>query len=83
MAPSRVSNRHTTWASSAVHSSMPGSTSSPASSPALITAPAFLQLLWSVTAMTWHPERAAMPTRLLGVMSSSPQGERQEWMCRS
>ena len=42
------------------------------------TAGQLRQELWSVTAITSRPLMAAMPTILPGVMSSSPQGERQE-----
>ncbi len=83
IAPSKVSNRQTTWASSLVQSSMPGMATIPASPAALSTAGAFLQVLWSVMAIMSRPDIAAMPTILLGVMSLSPQGDRQEWMCRS
>ena len=38
----------------------------------------FLQELWSVKANKFKPFNAAIPAILLGVISSSEQGERQE-----
>ena len=58
-------------------------TVTPASSPALTAARQFLQLLWSVRAIMSMPFSRDMFTILLGVMSLSPQGDRQEWMWRS
>jgi hypothetical protein len=36
--------------------------------------------LWSVSARIFNPQRLAIPTMLLGVLSSSPQGESVEWI---
>ena len=66
-----------------VHNSIPGRAVRPYSAAAASTAGQLRQELWSVTAMTSSPFRAHMPAMLAGVMSSSPQEERQEWMCRS
>src|SRR5690554_2203811 len=50
---------------------------------ALTTASTLSQLLWSVTAMASNPQINAILTILLGVMSSSLQGDKAEWICRS
>lgn len=43
----------------------------------------FLAVLWSVTAIASSSFSFAMPQILAGVISSSAQGLRQEWICRS
>ena len=83
MASGRPGKRQTAWISSAVQISMPGITSTPYSAPAAMAASQFLQELWSVTAITSSPFTAAIPAMLAGVISPSPQGDRQEWICRS
>ncbi len=83
MARESSGNRHSTCTSSMVVSSMPGITEIPYSCAAFMMAGQFLHELWSVSAITSSPFKAAIPTMLAGVISSSPQGERQEWMCRS
>ena len=65
-------------ASSRVGSSMPGSSSTVILSAAAWTAGRLRALLWSHTAITSSPLMNAMPAMLLGVISASPQGERQE-----
>ena len=61
-----------------VVSSMPGSSSTFILSAAALTAGRLRALLWSHTAITSSPLMNAMPAMLLGVISASPQGERQE-----
>jgi len=39
--------------------------------------------LWSVRAITFRPLLAASSAKKRGDKSSDPQGERQEWLCRS
>ena len=78
MAASNSGNRQTTWASSAVQSSIPGTAVSPASLATVNKAGQFPQVLWSVRAIMSKPASRAMWTMLLGVMSASPQGDRQE-----
>ena len=59
---------------------MPGSTTNPFFLPTAIAAGQFLPVLWSDTAMTFSPLMSAMFTMLLGVLSPSPQGLKQEWI---
>ena len=65
-------------ASSFVVSSMPGSSSTFIMSAASLMAGRLRALLWSHTAITSSCLMNAMPTMLLGVISASPQGDRQE-----
>ena len=71
------------WMSSAVVSSMPAIGTMPCLRQASKKAGQFFAVLWSVNASKFKPLSAAMPAMLLGVISLSPQGDRQEWMCRS
>ena len=82
-ASSSRSNRQTAWMSSDVVSSIPATGMIPYRRAAAKNAGQFLELLWSVRAIMRTPLRNAMPARLLGVLSASPQGERQEWTWKS
>ena len=63
-APSTVLNRQTTWISSLVQSSIPGTTVMPAFLPASAAARQFFVLLWSVRAIMSKPNTFAIFTRL-------------------
>ena len=83
IAAASVGNRQTRWISSAVVSSMPPTGTAPYASHAAKNAGQLAALLWSVSAATSAPARRAMPAASAGVISSSAQGERHEWMCSS
>ena len=82
-AASSSPNTHTTWTSSAVVSSIPGRAMTPYRAAASQKAAQLPTVLWSVRAAASMPARAHIPARLAGVLSSEPQGDRQEWRCKS
>lgn len=81
----RSGKRQTICSSSAQVSSIPGITSRPGANAAAACCTAWTlpAVLWSQMAMISNPANAESPATVAGVMSFSPQGERQVWMCRS
>ena len=75
---SRCSNKQIICMSSAVVSSIPAIPIRPCFFATFMKVSQLPQVLWSVSATILSPLRAAIPAILFGVISSSPQGERQE-----
>ena len=78
IAISSSGKRHTKWISSALESSTPAIGITPYLLQASKNAGQFFALLWSVSAAILIPLSAHIPAILFGVISSSPQGDRQE-----
>ncbi len=78
-----LSKRVRRWISSFDVTSIPGITARPLLWPTLIKAAIFSAELWSQMAIISNPMARAWSTTAKGLISSSPQGERHEWMWRS